>query len=274
MGVPYAEVIGDPIAHSKSPLIHKYWLERLGLAGDYRAVRVTADELPAYFESRHADPDWRGCNVTIPHKEAAISLLDEVEDPGIGAVNCVVPRNGRLIGRNTDSGGLDQAWNFDVPTDAPVCIIGAGGAAKAAFESLDMLAVYQFHLIARDPAKVRPLLAPHRDYARHFGFDRGEQALAECVGVINATPLGMHGFPPMPDSILAGLAGVRRGGFALDMVYSPLETVFLSRARKEGLQVVDGLTVLIGQARYAFFHFFGGSLVCEEDPRLRELLGA
>ncbi len=76
MGVPYAEVIGDPIAHSKSPLIHKFWLEKLGIEGDYRATRVTADELPAYFAARRSDPDWRGCNVTMPLKEAAYQLLD------------------------------------------------------------------------------------------------------------------------------------------------------------------------------------------------------
>jgi shikimate dehydrogenase len=272
MGVPYAEVIGDPIAHSKSPLIHNYWLEKLSLEGEYRAVRVTSDELPAYLGSRRSDPDWRGCNVTIPHKEAVVSMLDEVEDAGIGAVNCIVPRDGRLVGRNTDSGGLDQAWDFTVDTDAPVCVIGAGGAAKAAFESLDMLAVYQFNVVARDPVRIRPLLAIHGEYARHFGFDQAEQALSGCVGAINATPLGMVGFPPMPDSVLNGLAGIRRGGFAVDMVYCPLETVFLSKARGEGLKVVDGLTILVGQAHYAFFHFFGASPGWEADAQLRSLL--
>jgi len=272
MGVPYAEVIGDPIAHSKSPAIHKFWLEKLGLEGDYRAVRVAPDGLRAYFETRRCDPDWRGCNVTIPHKECVVSMLDKLEDGGIGAVNCIVPSDGRLVGWNTDSGGIDHAWDFAVDTDAPVCVIGAGGAAKAAFASLDMLAVCQFHVIARDPAKARPLLALHEGYARHFGFDQAEQALSGCVGAINATPLGMSGFARMPDSVLRGLAGIRRGGFAVDLVYSPLDTVFLSRAREEGLKAVDGLTVLIGQAHYAFFRFFGASPCREDDVQLRALL--
>jgi shikimate dehydrogenase len=272
MGTPYAEVIGDPIAHSKSPLIHRFWLERLRIEGDYRAVRVTPGELASYFASRRSDADWRGCNVTVPHKETVLSCLDDVEDCSIGAVNCVVPRDGRLVGLNTDAGGLNQAWTFGVDTDAPVCIIGAGGAARAAFASLDVLTVYRFHLIARDRTKALSLLAPHGDYARHFDFDHAAEALVGCVGVINATPLGMDGFAPMPASVLNGLVGLRHGGFAVDLVYSPLETAFLAKARREGLQAVDGLTVLIGQAYYAFFQFFGAPPLRQEESALRELL--
>ena len=104
MGIPYAEVIGDPVAHSRSPLIHKFWLERLGIEGDYRATRATAGELPAYLAARRSDPDWRGCNVTMPHKQAILPLLDDVADD-LRAVNCVLPRSGRLVGNQHGRGG-------------------------------------------------------------------------------------------------------------------------------------------------------------------------
>ena len=272
MGVPYAEVIGDPIAHSKSPAIHKFWLEVLGIEGDYLAVRVPPAELPGYLAARRADPDWRGCNVTIPHKQAILAHLDEPGDYGIGAVNCVLRRDGRLVGVNSDTSGIGDALDFPVDTGAPVCLIGTGGAARAALSTLDILAVYQVRLIARDQAEARALVEPHGEYAGVFGFAEAEAALDGCVGAINATPLGMTGFPAMPEPVLRGLSGVRRGGFALDLVYSPLETAFLARARQEGLKVADGLAVLIGQARWAFRAFFGATPKPRHVRRVRRLL--
>ncbi|RZM12345.1 MAG: shikimate dehydrogenase, partial [Sphingomonas sp.] len=130
---PYAEVIGDPIAHSKSPLIHRFWLEALGLEGDYRATRVAPGDLAAFFADRAADPAWRGCNITVPHKVAA---LDHVADPGdvrasIGAINTVFRgEDGALAGTNTDAAGF---WapiaELDL-ADRPVTVVGAGGAAR------------------------------------------------------------------------------------------------------------------------------------------------
>jgi shikimate dehydrogenase len=277
MGIPYAEVIGDPIAHSKSPLIHKFWLENLEIEGDYRATGIAVGDLGDYFRSRMADPDWRGCNISIPHKRSVIPLLDERGDFGIGAVNCVLPRNG-LLGTNTDIAGIGEALSFHIDTSLPVCIIGAGGAAKAAVAELDVQAVFQFNVLARDKRQGEALVGPEAEYCRTFSFDEAEAALSGCIGVINATPLGMAGFPEMPESVLRGLGGIRRGGFlrpggfALDLVYSPLETAFLARAQKEKLRVIDGLTVLIGQAASAFEMFFGTPAPRGHDAQLRELL--
>lgn len=272
MGIPYAEVIGDPIAHSKSPLIHKFWLKKLGIDGDYRATRVMAEELPSYLAARRADPNWRGCNVTMPLKEAVLPLLDELRIGGEGAVNCILPGGDALIGLNTDIAGLAEALPECVDTAAPVCIIGAGGAARAAIACLDVLAVYQFRIIARNGAQAGPLLAPYGEYGRWFDFAHAEAALRDCVGVINASPLGMTGFPPMPESVLTALGGVRRGGFAVDLVYRPLETAFMAAARRAGLICGDGLTALIGQAAEAFAHFFNAPPPRDHDDELRELL--
>jgi shikimate dehydrogenase len=271
MGILYAEVIGDPIAHSKSPLIHKFWLEKLGLEGDFRRTQVLPHELRAYFDDRRGDPDWRGCNVTIPYKQKVRELLDEVEDYGIGAVNCILPQNGRLVGRNTDTEGIHEAIR-SVDTDAPVCLIGAGGAARAAVASLDILAVYQFHVVVRDASKGQDLLSAFNMDGAVFALDQAEEALKGCVGVINATPLGMTGYPPMPASVLNGLAGIRRHGFALDIVYLPIETQFLERARAARLKTADGLTMLVGQAAGAFRMFFGAEPPRTRDSELRKLL--
>jgi shikimate dehydrogenase len=272
MGVPYAEVIGDPVAHSKSPAIHKFWLEKLGIEGDYRATRVTEAELHKYLVDRRHDPDWRGCNVTMPLKEAMCGQVDEFAFGIVSeAVNCVFPRDRRLVGTNTDTGGLDLAWP-DIAAGRQICIIGAGGAAKAAFDSLDVIVASPLHVIARNAGRARRLVEPHGEYARWFPFDQAEQALAECVGVVNASPLGMTGFPEMPRSVLDGLAGIRRGGFALDMVYSPLETQLLQRATQLGLQTIDGLVMLVGQASFSFYQFFGHAAPRAYDKDLRERL--
>ena len=108
---PYAEVIGDPIAHSKSPQIHRHWLQQTGLDGDYRATRVSREGLAGYFAERRADPDWRGCNVTIPHKENVAPLIDDVasDAAAIGAVNCVIREGDRLVGYNSDVNGIAAA---------------------------------------------------------------------------------------------------------------------------------------------------------------------
>ena len=272
MGVPYAEVIGDPIAHSKSPLIHNFWLEKLGIEGDFRGIRVAPEQLGDYLATRRFDPDWRGCSITIPHKQAIMPLLDECCVWLTNAVNCVVPREGRLIGHNTDTSGIAKALPQTVDTVDPVCLIGAGGAAHAAVAELDMRAVYRFNVIARDPAKARALAEPYGDQGRVFGFDEAPQAFRDCAGLINASPLGMRGFDPMPGAVLDSLRELRSGAFVIDMVYSPVRTPLLERAEALGLFVGDGLTILEGQAEEAFFLFFGAPPPHEHRDALRELL--
>src|SRR5437660_4690536 len=129
----FAEVIGDPVAQSKSPLIHKYWLDRLRSAGDYVRTRVPTDELASFLNLRRSDANWRGCNVTIPHKQAIVPLLDRL-DPGaqaIGAVNCVVPEGDALVGYNTDVEGVAAALDSTALENRAAVVIGAGGGARA-----------------------------------------------------------------------------------------------------------------------------------------------
>lgn len=262
MGIPYAEVIGDPVAHSLSPAIHQFWLEKLGRPGDYRATRCTARELPAYLKRRCCDPFWRGCNVTAPLKaEAARLALDATGVCArIGAANTILRSPlGCGVGANTDVIGIAAALS-EAPLGRAV-VIGAGGAARAALEVLRLRGTGEVTALVRSPrgGASRPLEA-------------AGEALEGADCVVNATPLGMEGAAPMPEPVLDALAATAADALVVDMVYVPLETALLRRARQAGRRAVDGLTVLIGQAAPAFELFFGVAAPREHDRELRDRL--
>jgi shikimate dehydrogenase len=275
MGIPYAEVIGDPVAHSKSPLIHKFWLEKLGLEGDYRVHRLRAAELKIYLDRRRADPFWRGSNVTAPLKARAAAL---VSDPTglsarIGAMNAIFRSPlGHSLGANTDMIGIAAALGDGAAPGQRACVIGAGGAARAALEYLRLRGTSDVQLIVRDVAKGRIV---HRAFASGgavHALDDSAAGLAGAQWLINASPLGMAGRAPMPRGILDALEGMAGHGLVFDMVYSPVETALLGRARALGRKRVDGLDMLIGQAAPAFELFFGASAPREYDAELRAVL--
>lgn len=265
MGVPYAEVIGDPIAQSKSPLIHKFWLEQLGIEGDYRATRVTDAGLSAYLEARHTDPDWRGCNVTMPHKQTITLLLDAVADADIGAVNCVIPEAGQLVGLNTDAPGFLTAL-AEAPVAPPtetrratiLHLIGSGGAARAVAAAWRGGDIQYFNRTSSKAAALANEFGPGAAY----GYGLGLEALngptlrhadqRETYIVVNASSMGMQGNPPVP----IDLSLYPDDTIVCDLVYHPLDTPLLLEARRLGMRTVDGLAMLIGQARFAFEHFF------------------
>jgi shikimate dehydrogenase len=272
--MPYAEVIGDPISHSKSPLIHEYWLGRLGLEGSYRRCQVGSDGLAALLGQRRCDPDWRGCNVTIPHKEAVIDCIDQIDDDAgaIGAVNIVVPRNGKLVGSNSDVDGIATALGTVAIRDSSVLMIGAGGAARAAAVCLKAGGARRVTVLARDPKKADSLrtLLPQIDL--EILPLTAPQPLGPAADlIINASPLGMTGCPDMPTQLLELLKQHAPHALFFDMVYSPLETQFIAVGRESGGRIVDGLAMLIGQAARAFSLFFGATAP-EPDGELRDLL--
>jgi shikimate dehydrogenase len=271
----YAEVIGDPIAHSKSPVIHGFWLESCGLRGSYRKTHVLAADLAEFLHRRRRDPDWRGCNVTIPHKLAVMPLADEIDEAAerVGAANCLYYNHGRLVATNTDVIGIGEALSRTL-VDRPVALIGAGGAARAALVATYVLGASDIRLLLRDPAKGERLLAELGMHGRILGLDDVTQAYDGAAVVINASPLGMAGSPAMPPALLDGLSLLDPGALVFDMVYAPLETALLARARGLGLAVADGLTMLIGQAGEAFRHFFGAAAPRDRDAELRARLAA
>lgn len=279
----YAEVIGDPIAQSKSPAIHGFWITKLELDAEYRAHHVTPDALADYFARRRMDPDWRGCNVTMPHKQAVQSHLHAVDDAArmIGAVNTVYPAFDRLLaGTNTDMVGfleplrpvLAERHLFRMAR-----VLGTGGAARAIVAGL---ARHHFTIVlaGRDPAKARALLDELAPDGEHHAVDLAHFAdptdftfddRQGCLDlVVNASPLGMRGQPPLAFD----WSHAPPGAVAYDIVTDPVETPFLRDARAAGHPTIDGLAMLIGQAAAAFAHFFGVEAPREGDDELRERL--
>lgn len=284
-GRPYAEVIGDPIAQSKSPTIHNFWLGKLVIDAEYRACRVTGDGLADYLTARRADPAWLGCNVTMPHKQAILPLLEslDLQAAAVGAVNTVRPATGDLLtGTNTDVAGfieplreeLDQTHYFRMAR-----VLGSGGAARAIVRALAG-AGFVIVLAGRDPAKAEALLAEldpggehhavdlaHFAMPTEFAFDNREGC---CDLIVNASPLGMRGQPPLDFD----WSHAPPGAIAYDIVTDPVETSFLTAAREHGHRTIDGLAMLIGQAAAAFEMFFGQPAPREHDVELRALLTA
>jgi shikimate dehydrogenase len=274
MSNPYAEVIGDPVDHSKSPLIHRFWLEKAGIEGDYRTTRVEGPGLSEYLAQRRTDPDWRGCNVTVPHKQVVIPLLDRMTPLAqqVGAVNLIASCEG-LLGGNSDVEGITSALpSFPKGAFRQACLIGSGGAALAALAAFRLLGIPQVMLNVRDQAKGRRLLEQWRFPGRVAAVDDRDNLLGAQL-IVNATTLGMTGQTAMPETLLQHVATHPDDrAVVFDMVYAPLETELLAAARRRGLRTVDGLAMLVGQAATAFAAFFQIPAPREHDAELRALL--
>lgn len=268
MATAYAEVIGDPIAQSKSPIIHSQWLAELGLRGAYERQRVSPAKLGTYLRDRRADPAWRGCSVTIPHKETVVGHLDELDPSAaaIGAVNCVARSPSGLIGYNTDVDGVAAALRDIEIEGSKVAIIGGGGAARAAIACLAEHGAGEIVVLVRDPTKAKSL-RPLFSSLQIASLAAAETLLPGAAVIINASPLGMTGYAPMPDGLLDSVRA-QDAATLFDMVYDPIATAFLGAG---GVRRIDGLTMLIGQAARAFELFFGVPAT-ESDERLRERL--
>ena len=280
----FAEVIGDPIAQSKSPAIHNFWIGKLGLDAEYRACHVTANGLADYLAERRRDPAWKGCNVTMPHKQAVIPLLDRLDPLAekIGAVNTIVREaDGSLSGYNTDAGGFLEPLRRELQQQhlfRMARVLGAGGAARAivaALASEGMVIV----LAARNVEKARALLDELDPKGEHHAVDLAHFAEPTdfafddrqgCLDlVVNASPLGMAGQPPLAFD----LSHIPPGSYVYDIVTHPLRTPLLNAAEDAGFRTIDGLNMLIGQAVEAFERFFGVSPPRDNgDAELRNML--
>lgn len=275
MSVPYAEVIGDPVAQTSSPAIHRHWLQSLGLQGDFRATRVSGRDLSDFLAARRGDPLWRGCNVTIPHKQAVLPLLDGV-DPGaaaIGAVNCILPGDDGLAGRNTDIDGVAAALAEAAIAGAKAALIGGGGGARAALRHFLDRGAAEVAILVRDPVNAEPLRRMHPARVKVLPIAACDEALRGAAAIVQATPMGMAGGQEMPRELLACVRARAAGAVSLDMVYKPLDTPFLAAARAGGGRTIDGLVMLIGQAKAAFRFFFGAEPP-DDDSAVRALLTA
>lgn len=264
----YAEVIGDPVAHSLSPAIHRFWLARLGIAARFDATRVEADALGEHLRQRAADPGWRGCSVTAPHKQAVLTAVDRVDPLAhrIGAANALYRDGTALVAANTDVAGFLAPIGAQTLAGATVAVIGAGGAARAVVHALESRKVGSLHVFNRHPARAMTLL----DTLGVKGTVASLPAVLPAVDLlVNASPLGMAGQPRFePD--LSALPG---HALVYDLVYAPRRTPLLTKAAARGLRTCDGLAMLVAQATEAFALFFGTPAPRCDDAALFESLG-
>jgi shikimate dehydrogenase len=266
---PYAEVIGDPVDHSLSPVIHGFWLEALAIDASYGRRQVTRAELPAHLAERRADRDWRGTNVTMPLKLDAVALADTAADRAVaaGAANVLMMREGKLVAANTDVGAVATLLARLHEAKArmgSVTLLGNGGAARAALVALKLVGISAVRVQARDMAAARKLSV-------EFGLDVGPEPLTAPIasdGLINATPLGMAG----GECLNCDLSRMPAGGWVFDMVYDPAETPLVHTAREQGLAVVSGLDMLVEQAATSFKLFFGQDAPRDRDGELWQRL--
>ncbi|AMJ62165.1 shikimate dehydrogenase [Bosea sp. PAMC 26642] len=264
-------VIGHPIAHSRSPLIHGTWLADHGLDGSYERIDVAPADLPAFITRLRAG-EFVGGNVTVPHKQAAEALIDEVSEAAraIGAVNTLWREGGRLCGDNTDAAGflghLDATtpgWLDHVRT---ALVIGAGGAARAVVYALKSRGLDRIAVVNRNPARAAELVAAFGAPLQAMDWSARSALVGEADLIVNTTSLGMKGQPPLG----LDLATLRPGTIVDDIVYVPLKTDLLVEAERRGAIAVDGLGMLLHQAVPGFARWFG--VVPEVTPALRARL--
>lgn len=256
---PRAGVIGWPIGHSRSPRVHGYWLRHYGLAGRYEARAVDPDRFERDIGALLAD-GFVGWNVTLPHKERMRRRVDTCDPLAarIGAVNTVVvAADGSLLGRNTDAFGFIENLNVNAPgwhrPGRPVCVIGAGGAARAMIAGLLEAGVSEIRISNRTAERAAAIAADFAPSVIEVDWAWRAEALADCALLANSTSLGMHGQPAL-DLSLDALPG---DAVVTDAVYAPLETALLRQARARGARTVDGLGMLLYQAVPGFEAWFG-----------------
>lgn len=253
-------VIGDPVAHSLSPLLHQTMIDQTGTAYRYDVRTVRPEELPAFVRWAK-DGGCAGFNVTMPHKEAILPLLDEVDTTAAscGAVNTVCIREGRALGHNTDGTGfLDSlAGQGFYPQGRTVLLLGAGGAAKAVGHALATAGAGRIIVCARRLERAAALAAqlPGCGEGIVLAQDAIQQAASACDLLVNATPLGMAGSPAF--ARLDFLQAMPPHAVVYDLVYHPRRTALLEAAARQGLRTVGGIDLLIRQAVRAFTFFTG-----------------
>ena len=265
-----AFVVGHPIAHSRSPLIHGHWLARHGIDGSYGRLDVAPADFPSFLAGLAAR-GLAGGNVTIPHKEAAFALVSrrDAAAEAIGAVNTVWLEGGMPVGANTDAYGFAANLDDSAPSwraAGTALVLGAGGAARAVVHALREAGVGRI-VIANRTAERAQALADRFD-AESSGWDAAADGLEKVDLLVNTTALGMTG----KDALELDLEDLRRDAIVTDIVYVPLETPLLAAARARGNHVVDGLGMLLHQAVPGFERWFG--VRPEVDADLRALIVA
>ncbi len=253
-----AGVIGWPIEHSRSPLIHGHWLQRYGIDGSYVKEAVPPEAVGAFIRGLPAS-GWRGCNVTVPHKQAALALADEADDVArsVGAANTLWVEGDRVLASNTDVHGFMTHLALSAPgwdkRDRAAVVLGAGGAARAIVYGLLQAGVGQIRLVNRTRERAEELARPFGKRVDVLDWQEVATALAGAGLLVNSTTLGMIGQPRLE----LDLSPLPAEAAVADIVYVPLSTGLLKAATARGLRTVDGLGMLLHQAVPGFERWFG-----------------
>ena len=255
-----AGVMGWPVAHSKSPRLQGYWLAKYGVDGSYMPLPVAPENFVSAVKSLR-DLGFAGVNVTIPHKQAVFDVCDELSDrvQRIGAVNTVTfTDDGKILGDNTDGFGFIENLRQNAPeidfTCGPAVILGAGGACRAIIVSLLEENCPEIRLLNRTKARATALAGEINDpRIRVIDWEQANHCLDDAALLVNTTSLGMVGQPPLE----IDLAGLAAQAIVTDIVYAPLKTGLLAQAEARGNRIVDGLGMLLHQARPGFHRWFG-----------------
>jgi len=269
-----AGLLGWPVAHSRSPTIHNYWLKEHGLAGRYVLFPVPPEKLAIALPGLAA-LGLRGCNVTTPHKQAVMPMIQEVDPLArrIGAVNTImVQKDGTLKGFNNDGNGFIQslrdakpAWR---PDSGPIVVLGAGGAARAVVASLADQGAREIRLVNRTFERAQAIASEFGPPVTAYGWEQRGEILADVALLANCTSQGMAGKPALDIS----LERLAPGAIVGDLIYTPPETPLLAAARVRGNLTVNGLGLLLNQARPAFQAWFG--VLPEITPGLLQAVAA
>ena len=268
----FAGVMGWPVAHSRSPRLHGFWLTQHDIDGAYLPLPVRPENLAAALKALPT-LGFAGVNLTVPHKTAALGLMDRLSDEAkrIGAVNTVVVAGGgRLEGSNTDSYGFLAHLKASAPQwrpkNGPAVLLGAGGAARAIAVALLDAGVDELRLVNRTMARAEELAAAFGNQIKPVAWQDRAEALKGAGLLVNSTTLGMSGQPALE----IALDYLPRSAVVYDIVYAPLETPLLAAARLRGNTAVDGIGMLLHQARPGFAAWFG--VTPEVTPELREFV--
>lgn len=272
MTLKKAGVIGNPIHHSKSPIIHNYWLKKYGISARYDAFEVKPEQLESFVFSLK-EKCFSGINVTVPHKVAVMKLMDELSPAAqkAGAVNTIIVRkDGTLFGHNTDGLGFlaniqEKKKDFNIK-QKPVVILGTGGAARGVCAALVLAGAPEIRLVYRTREKAENLAKSVGGNFKLIEWDKKDEVLKDAGLLANATTLGMNGFDPLE----IDLSCLNASAIVADVVYSPLKTELLKQAEEKGHITADGLGMLLHQACPAFQAWF--DIMPEITPELRKLV--
>lgn len=249
-----AGVLGWPVSHSLSPRLHGHWLSQLGIDGQYMAVPVEPENLRAALANLMGE-GWQGCNLTIPHKEEALKLVDTLDETAriIGAVNTLVFSGGKIIGSNTDAYGFAENIRPALQGKGKAVVLGAGGAARAVCYALAKEGFAEVVITNRTHERAKELATHLGDGFSTTLWESREAILAGADLLVNTTSLGLKG----GDMFDLNLDSLPETALVTDIVYAPLITPLLAAAQKRGNPIVDGLGMLIHQAVPGFTAWFG-----------------